>query len=478
MEQSRKITLNPHFKSLWNDNSRVLILYGSRSSSKSDFIATQIVSNLMTHEYYSLISVRKTYESIYESSFRTLVEKIESLGLANEFTITKSPMKVLCKRNGNQVIFRGMDDMGKLKSIKDPSAIHFEEDVPESYEDYLTISLSLRGSKSRYLQEIFTINPVIDNYEEHWFWKRFFAGQTELSFTTEIEDVIDGRTIKQKVTTHHSTWRDNLFLSPQDRLAFKSLEKDPVQYQQQSLGLWANRIVSDQFYKKFSLERNSVDNIKYREDLPLHVSFDFNVEPFSACLVFQADGDNAWQIDEICLENPNNSLPDTLKEFKRRYRNHINGLYIYGDCNGFNKDTATEKGVDKYTIIHKELSMFHPKMRVPRSNPNVSGRGNFINDLFLGEIRDANFLVNRNCNRLMMDLINQREHKDGTKLKQKVLDRRTGKNIERYGHTSDAMDYFICQYFSNNLERYKKGHTSKYSTGKVYSTTKHRSNRY
>jgi len=116
-EQPKKVPMNPVYKQVWNCPSRYLLLYGSRSSGKSDFVALQIINNLMTWDYYSLISVRKTYESIMESSFRTLVDKIEALDLEQEFVITKSPLKIVCKRNNNQVIFRGLDKLYSVGSM-------------------------------------------------------------------------------------------------------------------------------------------------------------------------------------------------------------------------------------------------------------------------------------------------------------------------------------------------------------------------
>lgn len=482
MEQQKVVKLNPHFQSLWNNSDRFLILYGSRSSSKSDFIATQIVSNLMTHEYYSLISVRKTYESIMESSFKTLVEKIESLGLSSEFTITKSPMKIVCKKNNNQVIFRGMDDMAKLKSIKDPSAIHFEEDVPDTYEEYLTISLSLRGSKSRYLQEIFTINPVIDDYENHWFWKRFFSGQNELSFRTSIEDVIDGKVYKQYATVHQSTWRHNTFLSPSDRVAFKALESDPVQYQQQSLGLFCNRVVKDQFYKRFDLDRNTYIQ-KYNPEIPLHLSFDFNSAPYNTCVVFQGYGKRLYQINEFCLKNPDNSTKDVCAAIRAAYPNHKMGMYIYGDRNGKNSDTRSEKGGNDYVIIFRELSKYKPEDRVASVNPNVRQRGNFINEMFMGRIKDAHdpemnceLWINPDSKHMILDLLNVKEHPDGAqKLKEKYRDKQTGQSYEKYGHCSDSCDYCVTKYFAAEYTKFLSG-GSGITFGRVHS--KHRSKKY
>lgn len=480
-EQPKKVPMNPVYKQVWNCPSRYLLLYGSRSSGKSDFVALQIINNLMTWDYYSLISVRKTYESIMESSFRTLVDKIEALDLEQEFVITKSPLKIVCKRNNNQVIFRGLDDTSKLRSIKDPSAIHYEEDVPDTYEEYLTVSLSLRGSKSKYLQEIFTFNPVMDDYENHWLWRRFFKGQDKLSFTTIIEDEIDGKIVRETATVLQTTWRENMFLSPQDRLTFKSLEGDPVAYAQQSLGIFCNKIAHGQAYSKFKYDLNTKENF-YDPSYPLHISFDFNTKPYNTAIVFQGIGKQLYQIDEICLEPPNNNTKDLCDEIQSRYGNHKGGMYIYGDSSGFQDSTKSERGYNDYAIIFKELARYHPTNKTTRSNPSVKMRIQFINQMFLGRIEalqeegeKIGLWINKNCKKTILDYLNVKEKSDGTKLKEKFKNKETGESYERYAHISDAIDYIVCQYFIEEYSQYLSG-ASKYFGGNV--VRKHRSSNY
>ena len=474
---TKELSMNECFKELWNCEDRYMLLYGSRSSGKSQFIATKIIVNMMTHSYYSLIAVRLTYESIQESSYKTLCETIKDMGLETEFTITKSPMKIVYKQNGNQVIFRGLDDTSKLKSILNPSAIWYEEDIIPTLDEYLTISLSLRGSKSKYLQEIFTFNPVIDDYENHWFYKRFFEGQEDASFRTCIEQEIDGQVYKQWATVHHSTWRDNAFLSPQDRLVFKSLENDPVAYQQQSLGRFCNRIVKDQFYKGFKMDKNARDS-GYNRNFPLHCSFDFNVTPYITCTIFQGFGKELYQIDEICLSNPDNNTIALCREIRRRYSSHEGGMFIYGDANGYRRDTRMEKGENDYSIIFKELSRFHPSDRTERSNPSVKTRGDFINSLFKGEIADCSIWFNPNCKNSINDLLGGKEAPDGSKLKEKVRDKVTGMSYEKYHHCSDSFDYVIVKYFEKEYSNFKTPGRSRYMSGKLPMNRRNKSANY
>ena len=46
---------------------------------------------------------------------------------------------------------------------------------------------------------------------------------------------------------------------------------------------------------------------------------------------------------------------------------------------------------------------------------------------------------------------------DGTKDKSKVLDKKTKKRIELYGHTSDTFDYVFCLVFSKEFNKFARG---------------------
>ena len=164
----RKI-INDKFVPLTKISDRYVILYGSRGSGKSDYVAKQLVYNCLTHRYFKCILYRKKYNTIQESSYENLKQTIYTLGLQDLFTFRVSPLAIVCI-NGNRFLARGGDDPGSLKSIKDPTCVWYEEDVPEE-EDFATISLTIRSNKADCLQEYFTINPEIEgDYTENWFW--------------------------------------------------------------------------------------------------------------------------------------------------------------------------------------------------------------------------------------------------------------------------------------------------------------------
>jgi len=50
-----------------------------------------------------------------------------------------------------------------------------------------------------------------------------------------------------------------------------------------------------------------------------------------------------------------------------------------------------------------------------------------------------------------------KEAADGSKHKARMKHAETGVSYEKYGHTSDANDYFICSLFINEFTNYQRG---------------------
>jgi len=211
-----------------------------------------------------------------------------------------------------------------------------------------------------------------------------------------------------------------------------------------------------EFYKKFDESRN-VSKVKYDNSKPLHLTFDFNVNPYMTLCVWQIDGLHASQINEICLKTPRNTTQDTCKEFINQYFNHEAGVFIYGDPAGKHEDTRSEKGFNDYTIIERELKQFYPSRRVSSSAPSVVMRGRFINAVFAGEIENMSLTIGDTCTNTIADYNFVKESAEGTKAKNKTRDTTTKVSFEKYGHTSDANDYFIIFAFKAQFDKFVKG---------------------
>lgn len=211
-----------------------------------------------------------------------------------------------------------------------------------------------------------------------------------------------------------------------------------------------------EFYKCFDRAKH-VGKPVYNPDLALHISFDFNLNPYMTCTVWQMSYKHTYCIDEICLSAPDNRTISVCKEFIRRYQSHRAGLFVYGDPSGKTETTNTEQGEDNYKTIMTALGQFRPSKRVAKAHPSVAMRGNFINTILELSFAEITIMVNERCVKTIGDLSYLKEMSDGTKSKEKVKDENTGITYEKYGHCSDSMDYFLCEAFKSEYLLYQNG---------------------
>lgn len=211
-------------------------------------------------------------------------------------------------------------------------------------------------------------------------------------------------------------------------------------------------------FSSFDMGRNTGEvKHEYDPDKALHLSFDFNVVPYMTLKVFQIfEQGEGWRViglPEICPKSPNNTTAGACKQFLKRYSNHKGGVYVTGDPSGKQRDTRAEKGRNDFDIIRQELKSLKPIFRVARKAPNVVPRITFMNGIFAGET-NITYIEDRNNSHTINDYIYIKEAPDGSKMKTRVKDPDTLQTYEKYGHTSDATEYFFCQFFDGEYARY------------------------
>jgi len=214
-----------------------------------------------------------------------------------------------------------------------------------------------------------------------------------------------------------------------------------------------------EFYKCFEIDLH-VKPTKYDPLLPLHISWDDNVNPYLPCGIFQIDGKELRMIDEITGITPNNTVKAVCNEIIRKYQGHESGMFIYGDATANKADTKLENGYNFYRLAMDYLQQFKPRNRVTASNPSVVMRGNFINTVFEKNFGGINIIIGENCKTAISDFIGLKEGADGTKQKEMVSDNKTGVRYQKYGHFSDLFDYICCTAFSSDFAQYQSGRKS------------------
>ncbi len=472
--------VNRHFLSLVDNKDRFLLLYGGRDSSKSNFAAKLLIHRCMTEPYFRMLMIRKHYAWVKNSQYQNLYDIIHELGLQQFFEFKTSPVEIVCTMNGNKFIGAGADDVRRIKSIKDPTGCWYEEDIvyiPE--DDWVTITTSIRSSQARFLQDVYTFNPEVEgeNFEQNWFYKRFFKGHEDKKcFTHEDILEIDGVPFKRRYTVHHSTYKHNRWVTPERIAEYKLLKQKSEYYGKIYVdGMWGNKDAEGLFYYGFQRNKHII-SCAYDPNRPIHLTFDFNVRPYVSASIWQvyepnetheiiekaqkATGMNKRptvlvKVGEIASRPPQNRTKYAAEEFAHRFANHNDYVYLYGDPAGKSEDTRAEDGADDFTIIQKELTWFKPKRRILESAPSVKARGEFINNIFLG-LTDYAIVIDPQCEESINDYTNGKEDQQGRKLKERAKGD-DGIPYEKFHHFTDGDDYFITKFLKDSFKSYLRG---------------------
>lgn len=220
--------VNPAFEDfLFDWDSKFYFLVGGYGSSKSYHIALKIILKLLTEKRICLV-VRAVYATFRESCYSLFREVCDSLNLEGLVKITLSPMQIAFP-NGSRVIFRGLDDPSKLKSINAVSLIWIEEASEISYNAFKELLGRLRTPTLK-LHIFLSTNPISTS---NWVYKHFF----------KLKHFDDAELYEKKVVRlddvyyHHSTVDDNKFLAEDYMRQLNDLQNyDPDLYRIARLG--------------------------------------------------------------------------------------------------------------------------------------------------------------------------------------------------------------------------------------------------
>lgn len=95
-----------------------VVLPGGRGSLKSSCGGTEVVLFLLRNPECHALVTRQVADTMRDSVYAQIVWSIEKLGLTEKFKCTESPLQCVYKSTGQRILFRGLDDPYKIKSIK------------------------------------------------------------------------------------------------------------------------------------------------------------------------------------------------------------------------------------------------------------------------------------------------------------------------------------------------------------------------
>jgi phage terminase large subunit len=227
------IDISEKYIPLFKDESRYFVMTGGRGSGKS-FAATVFLLSLTYEEGHKILFTRYTMVSAHTSIIPEFIEKINLMGVHDDFRITKD--EIMNLKTGSSIIFKGIrtssgNQTGALKSLNGITTFVLDEAEELVDEDVFNkINLSVRA-KGRQNRVILIMNPAT---KEHWIYQRFFL----------TENVLGGSNISTKRITYiHTTYKDNKKGAEKSFLEeiYDMKKKRPDKYEHEILGGWLNK---------------------------------------------------------------------------------------------------------------------------------------------------------------------------------------------------------------------------------------------
>jgi phage terminase large subunit len=194
-------------------NTRTQIFYGGASSGKSFFLAQRCVKDILSGGHNYLVT-RQVSTTLRSSVFNEIIKAIKSHQVEHLFKITTGDMVITCA-NDYQILFKGLDDEEKIKSVTPIKGvitdIWQEEATENTYEATKQLGKRLRGRSSVPKRQILSFNPI---YQTHWIYENYFK---PIGWTKE-----QSRHQDEHVSILKTTYKDNDWLMSDDIYALEN----------------------------------------------------------------------------------------------------------------------------------------------------------------------------------------------------------------------------------------------------------------
>lgn len=311
--QSVDININPVYYDFINATQRLQVYFGGSSSGKSYFLSQRCVINNMRGANYLIC--RQTSTAIRKSCFNEILKAINNMGVRNMYHVNNQEMIITNLNNGKQIMFAGLYDTERLKSISPRNGIlehvWIEEATETTYHGFKQLQKRLRGLSETAKIITLSFNPVL---KTSWIYREFFQDcwdETKNLYKDENKLILK------------TTYRDNKYLTKEDIDLLES-ETDPYYIDVYLNGNWG--VLGKVIYKKWktadlSSQMHMFDNI--------YCGVDFGWNDPNAFLKIHVDNDRKiiYVLDEIYRRGI------TIPEFTADIKNRIsNAQYIHADC--------------------------------------------------------------------------------------------------------------------------------------------------
>jgi phage terminase large subunit len=283
-----KAVFNPIYLPHLHNMARTQIFYGGSSSGKSVFVAQRCILDILNGGRNYLV-LRQVARTLRVSVFAQLKRVIDEWGIKSLFNINKSEMTITCV-NGYQILFGGLDDVEKLKSVVPERGsitdIWVEEGTECDYASVKQLYKRQRGGDPKIPKRMtLTFNPIL---QSNWIYKEYFAKAKITDKQTDYQS--DDLSILKTWYIH------NKFLTPDDIYDLEN-EQDSYYYNVYTLGNWG--VLSGTIFTNWRVEdlskmRAQFTNQRYGLD------FGFSSDPAAlACMHYDRQRKTIYIFDEL-----------------------------------------------------------------------------------------------------------------------------------------------------------------------------------
>lgn len=334
----------------------------------------------------------KEYELVRKTTLVSYLEHLEALGYKQgvNYWYNKND-KIIRFKNGSEILFSQLDNPEKFKSLN----LHWAEIEEASQVGDSTFNQLMGRLRNTYRGKTWQnfryrlfghTNPQPN---KDWIWERFVEHKAP-----NYRLIIAPTTNNIYLPEHYVKELKNAF--------------DEEYYQINVLGEFGD-YNSGLVVKGFT-DKN-IKKLKYCENLPIHLTCDFNVDPMMWCVAHK-DDKNVYYFDEIVVENATTEI--CFKEFMRRYPKKDAEIVINGDASGDNRSTQSE--FTNYAIMRKLLKdngYTNFRFELRPYNPPIQNRIAAFNARVKSADGKVRLFVDRKCKYLLKNINNLR-YKEGT----------------------------------------------------------------
>lgn len=420
LDAQRRFLEIPHDYSL-----DVAVYQGGYGSGKT--FAGALLGILLAIKFPGIIGLvgAQTYTLVRDTTLKTYFEHFDNIGFVDKIDYKwVSAEQKLVFRNGSEILFRHFDEPNKLKSLN-LGFVEIEEmsDVP-----YETFKMLLARMRQR-------VKPHWKNFTYRIFGHTNPEAQKGWLYKTFYDNPPPNYRLICAPTTQ------NIYLPKGFCDELKNLY-DESYYQIFVMGKTGD-YSSNLVVKDFTDE--NVKNIAYQQDLDVHISCDFNVDPMAWVLAHKTEN-KVFYFDELVLENTTTSK--TCEEFHSRYPNHKGKIIVNGDASGDNRSCTSE--YTNYVIIKRKLESFgyDVEIKIKGFNPPIKNRVAAFNAKVKNANGEIGLYISPKCEKLLYNIYNLRYIEGSSKIDIPTYSQiKQAKELKFLSHPFDAASYLVDFYW-------------------------------